>query len=179
MRKGMQMWSRVSAVVQTKCQNGEEMWSKWFWPWNDYWCQAGWLEHLRNCWSPDDFHAQQSLEFAENGAKTKTSSEQQFCRQKRLVNERGQRRRARLVKADRKVTVTQITTHYNSGMQKSISEHTTHQTSKWIGYSSRRLNPLPPPPPAPISTQSPLPFPPRPHLHPVTTSLHLFSGWPR
>ena len=31
--------------------------------------------------------------------KQKTSSEQQFCRQKRVVNERGQRRRARLVKA--------------------------------------------------------------------------------
>ena len=43
------------------------------------------------------------------------------------VNERGQRRRARLVKADRKVTVTQITTYYNRGMQKSISEHTTRQ----------------------------------------------------
>ena len=69
------------------------------------------------------FSAQQSLEFAENGVKNKkTSSEQQFCGQKRLVNERGQRRRARLVEADRKVTVIQITTHYNSGMQKSISE---------------------------------------------------------
>ena len=67
--------------------------------------------------------------------KQKTSSEQ-----KRLVNERGQRKRARLVEADRKVTVTQIPTHYNSGMQKSISEHTTRQTFKWIGYSSRRLN---------------------------------------
>ena len=33
------------------------------------------------------------------------------------------------------VTVTQITRHYNSGMQKSISEHT---TSKWIGYCSKR-----------------------------------------
>ena len=40
----------------------------------------------------------------------------------------------RLVKADRKVTVMQITTHYNSGIQKSISEHPMHQTSKWIGY---------------------------------------------
>ena len=29
--------------------------------------------------------------------------------------------------ADRKVTVAQITTHYNSGMQKSTSEHTTHK----------------------------------------------------
>ena len=35
------------------------------------------------------------------------------------------------------VTVMQITTHY-SGVQKSISEHTTRQTSKWIGYSSGR-----------------------------------------
>ena len=66
--------------------------------------------------------------------KQKTSSEQQFCRQKHAVNERGQRRMGRR----RRVTVTQITTHYNSGMQKSISEHTTCQTSKWIGYSSRR-----------------------------------------
>ena len=54
--------------------------------------------------------------------------------------EGGLRKRARLVEADRKVAVMQISTHYNSGMQKSIPEHTTHQTSKWIGYSSRRLN---------------------------------------
>ena len=50
--------------------------------------------------------------------------------------ERGQRRRA---KVDRKVTVTQITTRHNNGMQKTISKHTMHLTSKWIGYSSRRL----------------------------------------
>ena len=62
--------------------------------------------------------------------KLKSSSEQQFCRQKSLVNERGQRRRARLVDADRKVTETQITRHYNSGMQKSTPEHTMCQTSK-------------------------------------------------
>ena len=40
----------------------------------------------------------------------------------------GQRRRARLVEADRKVTVMQITMNYNSGMQKSITEHTTYQS---------------------------------------------------
>ena len=56
-------------------------------------------------------------------------SEQQFCGQKRLANER---RRARLLRADRKETVTQITTHYNSGVQKSISEHTTDQTCNFI-----------------------------------------------
>ena len=44
--------------------------------------------------------------------KQNTSSEQQFCEQIRLFNERGQRRRARLVKADGKVTGTQITTQY-------------------------------------------------------------------
>ena len=47
--------------------------------------------------------------------------------QKHVILERGQRRRARLVKADRKVTVTQIATHYSSSMQKSISEHAKHQ----------------------------------------------------
>ena len=64
----------------------------------------------------------QSLEFAENGAKNKkTSNAQLFCKaEMREVNEIGQWRRVRLVKADRKVTVTQITTHSNSGMQKSI-----------------------------------------------------------
>ena len=55
--------------------------------------------------------------------KQKTSSEQQFRRQKCVVNGRGQKRMARLAEADRKVKVKQITTHYNSGMQKSISEH--------------------------------------------------------
>ena len=41
--------------------------------------------------------------------KQKTFSEKQFCVQKRFVNERGQRGRARLLKSDRKMTVTQIT----------------------------------------------------------------------
>ena len=69
--------------------------------------------------------------------KQKTSSWSSDGGQKRFVNKRGQRR-ARLIEVDRKVTVMQITTHYNSGMQKSISEHTTHKTSKWTGNCSRR-----------------------------------------
>ncbi len=36
----------------------------------------------------------------------------------------------RLVRDDRKETVTQITTRYNQGMQNTISEHTTHRTLK-------------------------------------------------
>ena len=34
------MWSRGSAIVQTKCQNKDEMWSKLLCPWNDCWCQT-------------------------------------------------------------------------------------------------------------------------------------------
>ncbi len=42
----------------------------------------------------------------------------------------------RLVRDDRKTTVTQITTRYNQGMQDTISEHTT-RTLKQMGYSRR------------------------------------------
>ena len=77
----------------------------------------------------------------ENGAKNKKHPvSSSSAGQKHVGNERGQRRRAGLVEADRKVTVTQIITHYNSDMQKSICPCTIRQTSKWIGYSSRRLN---------------------------------------
>ncbi len=44
----------------------------------------------------------------------------------------------RLVRDDRKATVTQITTRYNQGMQNAISECTTRRTLKQMGYSSRR-----------------------------------------
>ncbi len=49
----------------------------------------------------------------------------------------------RLVRDDRKVTVTQITTRYKQGMQNTISEHTTRRTLKQMGYSSRRPHQVP------------------------------------
>ncbi len=49
----------------------------------------------------------------------------------------------RLVRDDRKSTVTQITTRYNQGMQNNISEHTTCRTLKQMGYSSRRPHRVP------------------------------------
>ncbi len=49
-----------------------------------------------------------------------------------------QRRMGRLVRDDRKATVTPIITRYNQGMQNTISEHTAHRTLKQMGYSSRR-----------------------------------------
>ncbi len=54
-----------------------------------------------------------------------------------------QRRMDRLVRDDRKATVTQITTRYNQGMQNTISEHTTRRTLKQMGYSSRRPHRVP------------------------------------
>ncbi len=85
-----------------------------------------------------DFHAQPSLGFTVNGPKKIISSERQLCGRKCLVDVRGQGRMSRLVRDDRKTTVTQIITHYNQGLQNTISEHTTHRTLKQMGSSSRR-----------------------------------------
>ncbi len=63
---------------------------------------------------------------------------QQLCGRKCLVDVRGQRRMDRLVRDDRKATITQITTRYNQGLQNTISEHTARQTPKQMGSSSRR-----------------------------------------
>jgi len=49
----------------------------------------------------------------------------------------------RLVRDDRKATVTQITTRYNQGIQNTISENTTRQTLKQMDYSSRRPHRVP------------------------------------
>ena len=75
-----------------------------------------------------DFHATVSRVCKEWCDKQNASSEQQLCGNETLIKERGPRRRARLVKADRKATVTQITAHRDSGMQKSVSDYATRQT---------------------------------------------------
>ncbi len=49
----------------------------------------------------------------------------------------------RLVRDERKATVTQITTHYNQDIQNTISERTTRRTLKQMGYSSRRPHRVP------------------------------------
>ncbi len=60
-----------------------------------------------------------------------------------LVDVRGQRRMDRLVRDDRKATVTQIITRYNQDLQNTISEHTTRRTLKQMDYSSRRPHRVP------------------------------------
>ncbi len=49
----------------------------------------------------------------------------------------------KLVRDNRKATVTQITTRYNQGMQNTISELTTLRTLKQMVYSSRRTHRVP------------------------------------
>ncbi len=73
--------------------------------------------------------------------KEKRSSEWQLCGRKCFVDVRGQKRMARLVRDDRKAT--HITTHYNQGIQNTISERTTRRTLKQMGYSSRRPHRVP------------------------------------
>ncbi len=81
--------------------------------------------------------------YREWSEKEKISSERQLCGRKCLVDVRDQRRMVRLVRDDRKSTVTQITTRYNQGMQNTISECTTRRTLKQMDYSSRRPHRVP------------------------------------
>ncbi len=83
-------------------------------------------------------HTPISRNYREWSEKEKISSERQLCGRKCPVDVRGQRALGRLVRDDRKTTVTQITTRYNQGMQNTISEHTTRRTLKQMGSSSRR-----------------------------------------
>uniref|UniRef100_A0A8D0A393 Transposase Tc1-like domain-containing protein n=1 Tax=Sander lucioperca TaxID=283035 RepID=A0A8D0A393_SANLU len=92
--------------------------------------------------------------YKEWSEKGKTSSMRQSCGRKRLVDARGQRRMGRLIPADRRSTLTQITTRYNRGMQPSICEATTHTTLRRMGYTSRR-----------------------PHRVPLISTTHLHQNW--
>ncbi len=47
----------------------------------------------------------------------------------------------RLIRDDRKATVTQITTHYNQDLQNTISEHTTRRTLKQILLQQQKTTP--------------------------------------
>ncbi len=88
-------------------------------------------------------HTTVSRVYREWSEKEKISSERQLCGRKCLVDVRGQRRMGRLVRDDRKATVTQINTRYNQDMQNTISECTTHRTLKQMVYSSRRPHRVP------------------------------------
>ncbi len=88
-------------------------------------------------------HTTISRVYREWSEKEKISSGRQLCGRKCLVGVRGQRRMGRLVRDDRKTTVTQISTRYNQGLQNTISERTTHRTLKQMCSSSRRTHRVP------------------------------------
>ncbi len=79
--------------------------------------------------------------YREWSEKEKISSERQLCARKCLLDVRGQRRMGRLVRDDRKATVTQITTRYNQDIQNTISERTTCWTLKADGLQQQKTTP--------------------------------------
>ncbi len=110
---------------------------KWLWTWLLVPDRLVWVfkKLLIYC----DFQAQPSLRFTENGPKNIQWAAVVWTKMPCW----GQRRIGRLVRDDRKATVTQITTRYNQGMQNTISERTTRWTLKQMGYSSRRPHRVP------------------------------------
>ncbi len=137
------MWGRRPAEVQTEHQNGEERGFKWLWTWNGCWCRTGSSEYFKNCWSTGIFThnhlsgLQRMVRKRENIQWMAVVGTKMPCWCQRSEEN------VRLVRDDRKETVTQIITRYNQGMQNTISEHTTHRTLKQMDSSSRRPHRVP------------------------------------
>ncbi len=112
-------WQQLNAfrhldVVKTsfwssnRASEGEERGFKWLWTWNGCWCRRAGLS------------ISQTRVYREWSEKEKLSRERQLCGWKCLVEVRGQRRMNRLVRDDRKTTVTQITTRYNQAVVEQV-----------------------------------------------------------
>ncbi len=137
------MWWRRLAEVQTEHQNGEERRFKWLWTWNGCWCQTGCLSISKNCWSIGFSCTTISRVCREWSEKEKISCERQLCGRKCLVVVRDQRRMGRLVRDDRKATVTQITTRYNHVCRiPSLNTQHVKPWSRWLQQQKTTRVPL-------------------------------------
>ncbi len=125
------MWWRRLAEVQTEHQNGEERRFEWLWTWNGCWCQMGWSEYLKNCWSTGIFTHNHLYGLQRKVWKIENIQWAAVVRTKMPCW--CQRRMGRLVRDDREATVTQKTTHYNQGMHKIPSPNAQHveSWSRW------------------------------------------------
>ncbi|XDV20316.1 hypothetical protein PO909_025665, partial [Leuciscus waleckii] len=143
MHLGVWSWSRQSPELQTECQNGKERGLSNF--------EHGMVVGARRAGLSISQSAQLlgfsrttiSRVYKEWCEKGKTSIMRQSCGRKCLVDARAQRRMGRLIQADRRATLTEITTRYNRGMQQSICEATTRTTLRRMGYNSRRPHRVP------------------------------------
>lgn len=81
--------------------------------------------------------------YRETSKKEKILSRQYSSGGKCLIDTRCQKRMTRLIWADNKTIVTQISTRCNQGMQKSISRCTANPALKEMGYSSKKTHWVP------------------------------------
>ncbi len=135
------MWWRRPAEVQTEHQNGEENGFKWL---KVEWllCHTAGLSISKTADLLGFSRITISRVYREWSEKEKISSEWQLCGPECLVDVRGQRRMGRLVRDDRKATVTQITTRTKVCRIPSLNKQHVW-TLKQMGYSSRRPHQVP------------------------------------
>uniref|UniRef100_A0A9J8DBA5 Transposase Tc1-like domain-containing protein n=1 Tax=Cyprinus carpio carpio TaxID=630221 RepID=A0A9J8DBA5_CYPCA len=127
---GVWSWSRQSPELQTECQNGKKGDLSNFERGMVVGARQAGLSISQSAELLELSRTSISRVYKEWCEKGKTSSMRQSCGRKCLVDAR----------ADRRATLTEITTRYNRGMQQSICEATTRTTLRRMGYNSRRTH---------------------------------------
>ncbi len=128
-------WRRLNSSIRTGKKEDLSDWT-----WNGCWCRRTGLSISETADLLGFSHTTISSVYREWSEEEKVSSERQLCGWKCLVDVRCQRRMGRLVRDDRKTTVTHSLQPRSAEY---ISEHTTRRTLKQMGSSSRRPHRVP------------------------------------